>query len=67
LSHMTLLVLLTALLWSFKFNLFKNEDVALLLVGLYCNKFPLQMAVGVCRGGPTPGAPLARKENPPST
>jgi hypothetical protein len=35
LSHMTFLVLLTALLWSFKFNLFKNEDAALLLVGLF--------------------------------
>jgi hypothetical protein len=35
LSHMTFLVLLTALLWSFKFNLFKNEDAVLLLVGLF--------------------------------
>ena len=30
LSHVTFLVLLTALLWSFKFNLFKNEDRLLL-------------------------------------
>jgi hypothetical protein len=35
LSHVTFLVLLTALLWSFKFNLFKNEDAVLLLVGLF--------------------------------
>jgi|ADKH01.1.fsa_nt_gi hypothetical protein len=35
LSHVTLLVLLTDLLWSFKFNLFKNEDAVLLLVGLF--------------------------------
>jgi hypothetical protein len=35
LSHVTFLVLLTALMWSFKFNLFKNEDAALLLVGLF--------------------------------
>jgi hypothetical protein len=35
LSHVTALVLLTALLWSFKYNLFKNEDAALLLVGLF--------------------------------
>jgi hypothetical protein len=35
LSHMTFLVLLTALLWSMKFNLYKNEDAALLLVGLF--------------------------------
>jgi hypothetical protein len=35
LSHVTFLVLLTALLWSFKFNLYKNEDAALLLVGLF--------------------------------
>jgi hypothetical protein len=35
LIHVTALVLLTALLWSFKFNLFKNEDAALLLVGLF--------------------------------
>jgi hypothetical protein len=35
LSHMTFLVLQTALLWSFKFNLFKNEDAVLLLVGLF--------------------------------
>jgi hypothetical protein len=35
LSHMTFLVLLAALLWSFKFNLFKNEDAVLLLVGLF--------------------------------
>jgi hypothetical protein len=35
LSHVTALVLLAALLWSFKFNLFKNEDTALLLVGLF--------------------------------
>jgi hypothetical protein len=35
LIHVTFLVLLTALLWSFKFNLFKNEDAALLLVGLF--------------------------------
>jgi hypothetical protein len=35
LSHVTFLVLLTALMWSFKFNLFKNEDAAPLLVGLF--------------------------------
>jgi hypothetical protein len=35
LSHMTFLVLLAALSWSFKFNLFKNEDAVLLLVGLF--------------------------------
>jgi hypothetical protein len=35
LSHVTFLVLLTALTWSMKFNLFKNEDAALLLVGLF--------------------------------
>ena len=35
LSHVTFLVLQTALLWSFKFNLFKNEDAVLLLVGLF--------------------------------
>jgi len=29
------LVLLAALLWSFKFNLFKNKDAVLLLVGLF--------------------------------
>jgi len=39
LSHVTFLVLLAALLWSFKFNLFKNEDVALLLVGLLVISF----------------------------
>ena len=39
LSHMTFLVLLTALLWSFKFNLFKNEDAVLLLVGLFVISF----------------------------
>jgi hypothetical protein len=35
LSHVTALVLLAALLWSFKFNLYKNEDAALLLVSLF--------------------------------
>jgi hypothetical protein len=35
LSHVTFLVLLTALLWSFKFNLFKNEDATLMLIGLF--------------------------------
>jgi len=35
LSLVTFLVLLTALLWSMKFNLFKNEDAVLLLVGLF--------------------------------
>jgi hypothetical protein len=35
LSHVTFLVLLAALSWSLKFNLFKNEDAALLLVGLF--------------------------------
>ncbi|NAZ33834.1 MAG: hypothetical protein GU356_06080 [Pyrobaculum sp.] len=39
LSHMTFLVLLAALTWSFKFNLFKNEDAALLLVGLFVISF----------------------------
>jgi hypothetical protein len=35
LIHVTFLVLLAALLWSFKFNLFKNEDAVLLLIGLF--------------------------------
>ena len=35
LIHVTLLVLLAALLWSFKFNLFKNEDAVLVLIGLF--------------------------------
>ncbi len=39
LSHVTALVLLAALLWSFKFNLFKNEDAVLLLVGLFVISF----------------------------
>ncbi len=39
LSHVTLLVLLTTLLWSFKFNLFKNEDAILLVVGLFVISF----------------------------
>ena len=39
LSHVTFLVLLVALLWSFKFNLFKNEDAVLLLVGLFVISF----------------------------
>jgi len=39
LSHVTFLVLLTALLWSFKFNLFKNEDAVPLWVGLFVISF----------------------------
>jgi hypothetical protein len=48
LSHVTLLVLLTALMWFFKFNLFKDEDAALPLVGLFVISFlyrlPLALA-----------------------
>jgi len=39
LSHVTLLVLLAALMWSFKFNLYKNEDAVLLLIGLFVISF----------------------------
>jgi hypothetical protein len=48
LSHVMFLVLLAALLWSFKFNLFKNEDAVLLLVGLlmisYLYRWPWTLA-----------------------
>jgi hypothetical protein len=57
LIHMTLLVLLTALLWSFKFNLFKNEDAVLLLVGLFVISFLYRLPWALAAAALLPALP----------
>ncbi len=57
LSHVTLLVLLAALLWSFKFNLFKNEDAVLLLVGLFVISFLYRLPWALAAAALLPALP----------
>ncbi len=57
LSHVTFLVLLTALLWSFKFNLFKNEDAVLLLVGLFVISFLYRLPWALAAAALLPALP----------
>jgi hypothetical protein len=57
LSHVTFLVLLVALTWSFKFNLFKNEDAVLLLVGLFVISFLYRLPWALAAAALLPALP----------
>jgi hypothetical protein len=57
LSHVTFLVLLTALTWAFKFNLFKNEDAAHLLVGLFVISFLYRLPWALAAAALLPALP----------
>ena len=57
LSHVTFLVLLAALLWSFKFNLFKNEDATPLLVSLFVISFLYRLPWALAAAALLPALP----------
>jgi len=57
LSHVTFLVLLAALLWSFKFNLFKNEDAVLMLVSLFVISFLYRLPWALAAAALLPALP----------